>query len=69
MSDEGTISNLSDEEALESFVFENPELQRLEFLLDEFNIFEAIGAVRMELRHSDFLAFLLDPNQSHGLGV
>jgi hypothetical protein len=35
--------------------------------LKEFNIFEALGAVRQELRHSDFLAFLLNPYSSHGL--
>jgi hypothetical protein len=34
-----------------------------------FNLFEAIGAVRSELRHSNFLAFLLSPSQTHGLGA
>jgi predicted transcriptional regulator of viral defense system len=34
----------------------------------EFNIFEALGAVRQELRHSDFLAFLLNPRANHRLG-
>ncbi len=53
---------------LEAFVVENEDLERLEMLLSEFNIFEALGAVRQELRHSDFLAFLLDPSQNHGLG-
>ena len=53
---------------LESFVVNNPELERLEALLAEFNIFEAVGAVRQELRHSDFLAFLLDPTGNHRLG-
>lgn len=53
---------------LEAFVVDNPDLEHLESLLVEFNIFEAIGAVRQELRHSDFLAFLLDPYQNHGLG-
>ena len=43
-------------------------MERLEALLDQFNIFEAIGVVRQELRHSDFLAFLLDPQENHGLG-
>lgn len=33
-----------------------------------FNIFEAMGMVRAEIRHSHFLAHLLDPNESHGLG-
>lgn len=54
--------------ALETLIVDNPELEQLEQLLGQFNVFEAIGAVRHELRHSDFLAFLLDPNQNHGLG-
>jgi hypothetical protein len=53
---------------LEALIVDNPDLERLESLLDQFNIFEALGAVRVELRHSEFLAFLLNPNQSHGLG-
>lgn len=53
---------------LEAFVVENENLERLEALLAQFNIFEALGAVRQELRHSDFLAFLVDPAQNHGLG-
>lgn len=52
---------------LEDFVVGNRDLEHLERLLNEFNIFEALGAVRQELRHSDFLAFLLDPYQNHGL--
>lgn len=32
-----------------------------------FNIFEAIGMTRQELRHSTFLAALLDPRYPHGL--
>jgi hypothetical protein len=52
---------------LEAFVVDNTDLERLESLVTQFNIFEAIGAVRQELRHSDFLAFLLDPQQNHGL--
>lgn len=53
---------------LEDFVVGNRDLERLEALLAEFNIFEAVGAVRQELRHSDFLAFLLDPRANHRLG-
>jgi hypothetical protein len=58
---------IEDRQALEAFVVDNAELEMLEGLLDQFNIFEAIGAVRQELRHSDFLAFLLDPRQNHRL--
>lgn len=57
-----------DRALLEAFVVDNDDLERLEALLAQFNIFEALGAVRQELRHSDFLAFLLDPSQNHGLG-
>lgn len=52
---------------LEDFVIDNEELEILEDSLSEFNLFEAIRAVRRELRHSDFLAFLLDPRESHNL--
>lgn len=55
-------------QVLEALVVDNPDLERLEALLDQFNIFEAIGATKVELRHSDFLAFLLNPDQPHGLG-
>lgn len=57
----------SDQEVLGALLLD-PDLERLEALSAEFNIFEAIGAVRQELRHSDFLAFLLNPQQNHGLG-
>ena len=58
----------SDLRELERFIVNNPDLERLEALLDRFNIFEAVGLVRQEIRHSTFLAFLLDPNESHGMG-
>jgi hypothetical protein len=32
------------------------------------NIFEAAGMQRQEIRHSNFLAFLLNPQENHGLG-
>ena len=52
---------------LERFVVDNSELEQLEGMLSPFNVFEAIGATRQELRHSDFLSFLLDPTENHGL--
>jgi PD-(D/E)XK nuclease superfamily len=54
--------------ALEALVVDNPDLERLEVLLGQFNIFEALRAVRQEARHSAFLAYLLDATQNHGLG-
>ncbi len=60
--------NKEDRNLLEKFIIENDDLENLESLLAHFNIFESIGAVRQELRHSDFLSFLLDPSQNHGIG-
>lgn len=58
----------SDMEALTLFCVANSELDELEDLLSEFNIFEAAGLAREEIRHSAFLSFLLDPKGQHGLG-
>jgi len=58
----------SDQAALEALVVENPDLERLETLLEQFNIFEALEAVHVEVRHSAFLSYLLSPSENHGLG-
>ncbi|MGA7556242.1 MAG: PD-(D/E)XK nuclease family protein [Candidatus Acidiferrales bacterium] len=60
-------SEVNFRKSLEAFVVDNADLERLEFLLTQFNIFEAIGMVRQEERHSHFLAYLLNPQQNHGL--
>jgi hypothetical protein len=54
--------------ALERFVLDNEDLARLEELTGQFNFFEAVGMVWQEIRHSNFLAWLLSPAQNHGLG-
>lgn len=59
---------MTDLEALEQFVCENDELAQLEEQLGRFNIFDALGIARTEIRHSNFLAWLLDPAESHGQG-
>ena len=55
------------EEQLAALV-DDPGFQEIDHHLRKFNLFEAIGAVRRELRHSDFLAFVLSPARPHGLG-
>src|SRR4051812_3595847 len=55
-------------EALERFVVENDDLITLESRIGKFNIFDALGITRAEIRHSNFLAFILDPAESHGQG-
>ncbi len=66
--EDSTDPRIEDRQALEAFVVENADLESLEGLLAQFNIFEAIGVIREEVHHSDFLAFLLDPRQNHRLG-
>ena len=46
----------------------DPDLGKLETLNRRFNFFEALGLIHLERPHSDFLAFLLNPLQTHGLG-
>jgi hypothetical protein len=53
---------------LERLVLHNSDLKLLESKLSNFNIFEAVGMTRQEIRHSYFLAFLLNPSESHYFG-
>ena len=41
--------------------------ERLELSLREPNIFRALSIERKELRHSNFIAYILDPRENHGL--
>lgn len=54
--------------ALERFVIDNDDLLALEERIGRFNIFDALGIARAEIRHSNYLAWLLTPGESHGLG-
>jgi len=58
----------SERDVLEGFIHENAELEQLEEIIDEFNIFTALDIVNNEIRHSNFLSWLMNPNESHGLG-
>src|SRR4051794_5041144 len=41
---------------------------KMGLLLKTPNIFQILNISRTEIRHSNFLAWLLDPNGTHGLG-
>lgn len=62
------LGNKEANEALEKFVVDNSELEKLEELTSNFNIFESLDIVKQEIRHSKFLAWIMNPNESHGLG-
>ena len=55
--------------AIEALLLDENGIGQIETRLGGFNIFEAIRHTRAEERHSDFLAFLLDPKETHGLGA
>jgi hypothetical protein len=56
------------ETALTDLVMNCPELVELEGRISRFNIFRVLKAERHEIRHSNMLAWLFDPEESHGLG-
>jgi len=61
------MTNNTEKKQLEYFILDK-NIEKLEDKLSEFNIFDAIGGIRSELRHSNILAFLLNPAEAHGLG-
>ncbi len=65
---EKNSNSSSQHQLLERFLIDNGLLRGLESRIAEFNVFEAVGMVNRELRHSDFLAFLLNPAQKHDHG-
>jgi len=54
---------------LEDFIVEcQPELEFIKRSLSTFNIFNILRVEHKEIRHSNFLGWLFDPNESHQLG-
>lgn len=50
------------------FVANNQLLDRLESRIHEFNPLKVLKVEQFEIRHSNILAWLLDPNENHSLG-
>ncbi len=63
-----TITSISEQEAALGALFDDPEFYEIHRRMSPFNLFEAVGATTAELRHSNFLAYLLSPRRPHGLG-
>jgi len=56
-------------EKLENFIVKaQPDLETIKRDLSAFNIFTVLGIQHREIRHSNFLGWLFDPNESHQLG-
>lgn len=50
-----------------SALIKDPALERLDLTLSKPNIFEILRIAHTEIRHSNFIAWMLDPNQNHNL--
>lgn len=59
---------LDERQLINRFLADNPELEELSAVLAEFNIFRVLKIEDHEIRHSNTLAWLLDPEESHGFG-
>ena len=54
-------------EALNHLIVDCPDLEHIESMLGGFNLFQVLKFEYGEIRHSNVLAWLLDPSESHGL--
>ena len=53
---------------IQSFIANNYDLERLESKIKEFNPLKVLKIENHEIRHSNILAWLLNPNENHKLG-
>ena len=60
--------NLSDIDALKNFLSDIECLEPLAEWTSKFNIFDILKITKTEIRHSNMLSWLLNANESHGLG-
>lgn len=61
------LDGISDEEALKNFLLDIDCLNQLDEWSVKFNLFDILKISRAEIRHSNILAWLLTPNENHGL--
>ena len=60
--------NVNEREALKAFLLDTNCLKRLDAWTDDLNIFDILKITNMEIRHSNILAWLFDPNENHFMG-
>lgn len=63
----GNDSVDGDEEALREFLADSGCLEPLRKWMGGFNAFDVLGITGSEIRHSNVLAWLMDPDGNHGL--
>ena len=66
---EQPLPELNERRLLDDFLVDNQELERLDARLRRFNILDVLGVNRVELRHSNILAWLLTRQEPMVLGT
>ena len=61
------MANKSDKDLLEEFIINNENLERLEDIVNDFNIFTSLNLINNEIRHSSFLSWIMNPKENHNL--
>lgn len=62
------MKNSEEEKALQGFLLDIECLDELLPWTGKFNLFDVLKVSRTEIRHSNMLGWLLNPNENHGLG-
>lgn len=60
--------NNEQKKILEEFLLDIDILDKLDGYMNKFNVFDVLKISKMEIRHSNMLAWLLNPKETHGLG-
>jgi hypothetical protein len=66
---EDALDPVAVQQHLDAFLVDNQELEQLNARLGSFNLFNVLRVDKVEIRHSNVLAWLLSPNETHGLGA
>lgn len=67
-SDSSDIPEQDDAKALKDFLLDIECLDPLSEWTRKFNLFDILKISRVEIRHSNVLSWLINPNENHGLG-
>lgn len=68
MKKSGECNLIDDKKSLLSLMQDTNVFSELDSYVRSTNVFDVLKISRTEIRHSNMLAWLLDPNESHGLG-
>ena len=60
--------NIEELKSQYDILLKNEDFDKLDLGLKNPNIFQILRITKNEIRHSNFLSWLLDPNESHKLG-